>query len=145
MLELLAVPHNGIPYVHMGFSTVLYSRSLLSSARREFRPSNQYICLNFNPSCLRFVKMCLRHVSLLSERSNLDSRNFGWISPGSVTWRFAYLHAVNYFRKTFCISRLGFTGKASIPSVRSTHSHNENKKALRRVHVTIFPWKSNTY
>ena len=31
MLELLAVPHRGMPYVHMGFMMVLYSSSLFSS------------------------------------------------------------------------------------------------------------------
>jgi hypothetical protein len=55
MLELLAVPHNGISYVQTGFSIALYSRNVLSSARREFRPGNQYICLNFDPSYL--IKM----------------------------------------------------------------------------------------
>ena len=31
MLELLAVPHRGMLYVHMGFMMVLYSSSLFSS------------------------------------------------------------------------------------------------------------------
>jgi hypothetical protein len=87
MLELLAVPHNGIPCIHIGFSIVLQIRSLLSNARREFRPSNQYICRNFSPSCLLFVKMCLRHVSLLSRcmPKYLVSSARGIITPLRVT------------------------------------------------------------
>jgi len=41
IFDLLAQPQSAMPYVHMGFSTVLYISSLFSSERGEFFPISQ--------------------------------------------------------------------------------------------------------
>jgi hypothetical protein len=41
ILDLEAQPHSSMPYVHIGVIMDLYSRSLLSTDRLEFLPSNQ--------------------------------------------------------------------------------------------------------
>ena len=66
VLELLAVPQRGMPYVQMGFRIVLYISSLFSSDSFDFRPIIQYMRWSCNPSCLLLVKMCFCHVSLRS-------------------------------------------------------------------------------
>jgi hypothetical protein len=43
MLEVEAVPQSCIPLFQIGFSIVLYMRSLLLVESYDFRPSNQYI------------------------------------------------------------------------------------------------------
>jgi hypothetical protein len=42
MLELLAVPQRGVPYVQMGFRIVLYISNLFSSDSFDFLPMIQY-------------------------------------------------------------------------------------------------------
>ena len=42
ILDLQAQPHSSMAYVHVGAIMDLYSRSLLSTDRRDFLPSNQY-------------------------------------------------------------------------------------------------------
>jgi len=44
--DLLAQPQSAMPYVHMGFSTVLYISNLFSSERGEFFLIIQFISLN---------------------------------------------------------------------------------------------------
>jgi len=41
MLDLEAQPHNSMPYVHIGAIMDFYNRSLLSTDRWDFLPSNQ--------------------------------------------------------------------------------------------------------
>jgi len=53
MLELLAVPQRGMPYVQMGFRIVLYISNLFSSDSFVFPPMTQYMRWSCNPSCLR--------------------------------------------------------------------------------------------
>ena len=48
LLDLLVQPHSAMPYVHMGFSTVLYISILFSSERGEFFPINQFISLVYD-------------------------------------------------------------------------------------------------
>ena len=55
MLVLVAHPHSSIPYVHTGFSTVLYMRSLFSIDRGECFPMSQYISRVLRSSFLRFI------------------------------------------------------------------------------------------
>jgi len=43
MLELLAVPQRGIPYVQMDFTIVLYISSLFLSDSFDFLPMIQYM------------------------------------------------------------------------------------------------------
>jgi len=43
MLELLAVPHRGMPYVQMGFRIVLYISNLFSSDSFDFLPMIRYM------------------------------------------------------------------------------------------------------
>jgi len=57
------VPQRGIPYVHIGFSIVLYSRSLFSSDKSDLLPMIQYIRLNERSSCFLLAWMCVLHVS----------------------------------------------------------------------------------
>jgi hypothetical protein len=54
MLEFEAVPHNWIPYVEIGYSTVLFSSNLLSIDTADSLSSKQYILLNFELSCFLF-------------------------------------------------------------------------------------------
>ena len=63
MLEWEAVPQRGIPYVNIGFSTVLYNRSLFSSDNSDLLPMTQYIRLNERSSCFLLAWMELRHSS----------------------------------------------------------------------------------
>ena len=58
MLELLAVPQRGMPYVQMGFRIVLYISNLFSSDSFDFLPMIQYMRWSYNPSCFLLVKMC---------------------------------------------------------------------------------------
>jgi hypothetical protein len=66
MLELLAVPQRGKPYVQMGFRIVLYISNLFSSDCSDFLPMIQYMRWSCNPSCFLLVNMCFCHVSLRS-------------------------------------------------------------------------------
>ena len=66
MLELLAVPHRGMPYVRMGFGIVLYISNLFSSDSFDFLAMTQYRWRSCNPSCFLSVNMCFCHVSLQS-------------------------------------------------------------------------------
>jgi len=66
MLELLAVPQRGVPYVQMGFRTVLYIRILFYSHSFDFLPMIQYMRWSCNPRCFLVVKLCFCHVSLQS-------------------------------------------------------------------------------
>ena len=68
MLELLAVPQRGMPYVQIGFRIVLYISSLFSSESFYFLPMIQYMRWSYNPSCFLVVKMCFCDVSLRSRR-----------------------------------------------------------------------------
>ena len=45
------MPQREIPYVHIGFSIVLYSRSLFSSDNSDLLPMIQNIRLNERSSC----------------------------------------------------------------------------------------------
>jgi hypothetical protein len=45
------VPQRGIPYVQIGLSIVLYSKSLISSDSSEFLPVIQYIRLSERSNC----------------------------------------------------------------------------------------------
>ena len=56
MLELLAVPQRGVPYVQMGFRTVLYIRILFYSHSFDFLPMIQYMRWSCNPRCFLVVK-----------------------------------------------------------------------------------------
>ena len=66
MLELLAVPQRGMPYVQMGLRIVLYISNLFCSVSFDFLPMIQYMRWSCNPSCFLSVKLCLCHVSLRS-------------------------------------------------------------------------------
>jgi hypothetical protein len=57
------MPQRGIPYVHIGHSNVLYSRSLFSVDICECLPMIQYIRLNGSSNCFLLACMCVRHVS----------------------------------------------------------------------------------
>jgi len=58
MLEWEAVPQSGIPYVHIGFSIVLYnSRSLFTSDNSDLLPKIQYIRLNERSGCFLLAWM----------------------------------------------------------------------------------------
>jgi len=52
--KFAAVPQSRIPYVQMGFSTVLCNSILFSRNSREFLPSNRYI-LQFESQVLAFT------------------------------------------------------------------------------------------
>jgi len=58
MLELLAVPQRGMPYVQMGFRIVLCISNLFSSDSFDFLPMIQYMRWSCNPSCFLLVNMC---------------------------------------------------------------------------------------
>ena len=66
ILELLAQPHSLIPYVHMGFTATLYTRTLFSMDNGDFLPKSQYSCLKFRSICFLFFTMCSFQVSFLS-------------------------------------------------------------------------------
>jgi len=66
MLELLAVPQWGMPYVQMGFRIVLYISNLFSSDSFDFLPMIQYMRWSCNPSCFISANTCFCHVSLQS-------------------------------------------------------------------------------
>jgi len=66
MLELLAVPQRGMPYVQMGFRIVLYISNLFSSDSFDFLPIIQYTRWSCNPSCFLLVNICFCHVSVRS-------------------------------------------------------------------------------
>jgi hypothetical protein len=50
----------------MGFSIVLYTRSLFSIVGSDCLPISQYIWLNLMPSSFLLAKICVRHVNRLS-------------------------------------------------------------------------------
>jgi hypothetical protein len=58
MLELIAVPQRGMPYVQMGFRIVLYISNLFSSDSFDFLPMIQYMRWSCNQSCFLSVNMC---------------------------------------------------------------------------------------
>ena len=66
MLDFEAHPHNSSPYVHTGFNTVLYSRSLFSSDRGERLPMSQFNSRVLMSSCLRLVPTWSFQVNRLS-------------------------------------------------------------------------------
>jgi hypothetical protein len=57
MLELLAVPQRGMPYVQMAFRIVLYTSNLFSSDTFDFLLMIQYIRWSCNPSCFLLVNI----------------------------------------------------------------------------------------
>jgi len=59
IFDLLAQPQSAMPYVHMGFSTVLYISSLFSSERGEFFPISQFISLFFWDQVVSFFWWCV--------------------------------------------------------------------------------------
>ena len=67
ILDWEAMPQRGIPYVHMGRSIVLYSRSLFSIDICECLPMIQYIRLNESSNCFLLACMCVLHVSRRSK------------------------------------------------------------------------------
>jgi hypothetical protein len=73
ILDWEAMPHRGIPYVHIGRSNILYSRSLFSIDICECLPMIQYIRLNKSSNCFLLACMCVRHVS---RRSKCNPRYF---------------------------------------------------------------------
>ena len=83
IFDLLAQPQSAMPYVHMGFSTVLYISSLFSSERGEFFPISQFISLVLRSSCFLFLVMCSFPVNLLSRCS---PRYFTVEPWGMVVW-----------------------------------------------------------
>ena len=83
VFDLLAQPQSMMPYVHMGFSTVLYIISLFSSERGKFFPISQFISLVLRSSCFFFLVMCSLHVNLLSRCS---PRYFTVEPWGMVVW-----------------------------------------------------------
>jgi hypothetical protein len=89
IFELLAVPHKGTPYVHMGFSTVLYSSSWFASESSDILRRIQHMRWNINPSCFLLVKMCVFHVSLRSRwmPRYLTVLSWGMCFPFSKTTR----------------------------------------------------------
>ena len=66
-LELAAVPHSCIPYVHTGFKIVLYIKSLFSSVSLERRFKSQNSFRNLSPSCFLLVNICVFQVSRRSK------------------------------------------------------------------------------
>uniref|UniRef100_A0A2A4J363 Uncharacterized protein n=1 Tax=Heliothis virescens TaxID=7102 RepID=A0A2A4J363_HELVI len=66
ILELQALPHNCIPYIHTGLRIILYIRSLLSTESFELRAISQYMFRNRMFVSSRLVLMCFFHVNLLS-------------------------------------------------------------------------------
>ena len=66
---IAAVPHNGIPYVQIGFMIVLYNFNLFFMLNLDFRLVSQYICLLV--VCISSIidLVCCFHVSCVSKRS----------------------------------------------------------------------------
>ena len=58
MFDWDAVPHNGMPYVQIGFNMALCINSLLVRESLDFLPMIQYILFSINPSCLRLLWIC---------------------------------------------------------------------------------------
>jgi hypothetical protein len=58
ILELLAQPHSSMPYVHMGFMTTLYTRTLFARDNGDFLPKSQHSFLNFRSVCFLFFAIC---------------------------------------------------------------------------------------
>jgi len=57
-LKLLAQHHSSMPYVHMGFTATLYTRTLFPRDNGDFLPKSQYSFLNFRSICFLFFAMC---------------------------------------------------------------------------------------
>jgi hypothetical protein len=72
MFDWDAVPHNGMPYVQIGFNMALYINSLLVRESLDFLPMIQYILFSINPNCLRLLWICGFQVSLLSVRKETE-------------------------------------------------------------------------
>ena len=67
MFDWNAVPHNGMPYVQIGFNMALYINSLLVRESLDFLPMIQYIQFSINPNCLRLLWICSFQVSRRSK------------------------------------------------------------------------------
>ena len=67
--HIAAVPHNGIPYVQIGFMIVLYSFNLFSMLNLDFRLVSQCICLLFFCIFSTIDLTCSFHVSCVSKWS----------------------------------------------------------------------------
>ena len=59
VFDLLAQPQSMMPYVHMGFSTVLYISSVFSNEKGEFFPISQFISFRYEN---RFAKLRLQKI-----------------------------------------------------------------------------------
>lgn len=65
LLELVAVPHNYIPYVHIVFQMDLLTRSLFCIVYSARFPINQQSFLNLCPTCFLFVNICSLQVNVI--------------------------------------------------------------------------------
>jgi hypothetical protein len=63
MFDWDAVPHNGMPYVQMGFNVILYISSLYVIDSVDFLPVIQYIRCSISPNCSRLLSICDFYVS----------------------------------------------------------------------------------
>jgi len=78
ILLLLAFPHYWEPYIHIGLSTQLYSRTLYSRLRGDRALISQCRLLAFSFRCVLLASMCRRHVSLLSGCTPRYDTSFAW-------------------------------------------------------------------
>jgi hypothetical protein len=66
-LEAAVHPHSASPYVHIGFSTILYTRSLLVSESGERFPMSQDSSLVLMSKCFLVFNTCSLQVRRLSK------------------------------------------------------------------------------
>jgi hypothetical protein len=81
MFDWDAVPHNGIPYVQMGFNMILCINSLLVRESLDFLPMIQYIRCSISHSCLHLLWICDFHVD---RRSRCIPRYLTVVSWGMI-------------------------------------------------------------
>ena len=79
-LDLLAQPHISMPYVQIGFITVLYIKSLFSIDSCDFFPSSQYNSFTLSSICFFFITMWSLQLSLWS-KCMLNLNNGDYFRP----------------------------------------------------------------
>jgi len=94
ILDLQAQAHNSMPYVHIGAIMNLYSRSLLSTDRWDFLPSNQLSSLCCRSICFRFLTIWSFQFNLLSK---CNPRYFT-VAAGGISTSLKWIGGLESFR-----------------------------------------------
>jgi hypothetical protein len=104
ILDLVAQPHSSNPYVHTGFSTALYMRSLFFNDRGECWPVSQYISGVFLIQLLAFRYHVVFQVRRLSKCSPRYLTVSAW---GTAVWlMYTGGHCPRRRSKSLCLNKV---------------------------------------